>query len=229
MAKTFFVKSTDILRLRKLVKQYPQKMRAVTAKILNDLAFHTRKEALKILENKLLIKQKNFISKIILVKKTTASKPMNDQKSTVGSIRRPRFSGFEEQELGTKTKRTRVASLYGRGGIKRAVIKGTYRLRRTFPTPSNFKGIDSSHRTTVMLASLSRQKYKKPFIITKHKKFRPGLYRFLRKKIVPLQHFKPRRLQPQRLRWLSMAYEKTYQNIGIGGLWLRALKKIFRN
>jgi hypothetical protein len=225
----FQVNDIEIFRLRKLIKQSPVKMRAVTAKILNDLAFKTRTEAIKTLKKELIIRQEKFISSTIRVQKAKSTAPMETQVSTIGSIAKRRFSGFEEQELGTETKRTRVASLYGRSGSKSKVIKSAFRLRKNFPSPKDYPGKSYSHRTTVMLQTLNQQKYKKPFVIKKHRKFKPGLYRFLRKRIVPLQHFKPRSLQPKRIKWLSMAYEKTYEQIGLGALWARALKKIFRN
>jgi len=226
----FNVNYNDLNTLRRLIKRSPDKMRRVTSKILNDMAFATRTEAIKNIKKNMIVKNERFISSSIFVGRANPSAPIETQKSSVGALARPRFSGLVEQELGTQTKRTRVASLAARGGTKRGIIKRGYRMDRLsgIPKSSDYPGKNDNHRTIVMLIILNRRRYKKPFIVQKHKHLRPGVYKFFRRRVKMLQAFRPKNLQPARKPWLEPAYNHTVNTIGMQGLWARSLRRYFK-
>lgn len=127
----------------------------------------------------------------------------------VGSVAVDEFKGFVEQERGMLVinRPDRAITLAARGGQeKRRVLKAArlsrsnvffrsrdYRgkYRSGYRMPSTLHG-----RARGMLRSLSREGYKKPFILQGHERIPDGLYKFKgrrnKQKIVQLQAFDER-------------------------------------
>ena len=58
--------------------------------------------------------------------------PIASQVSEYGSVAKPRFSGWVEQELGEKKARKYYAALAGRGGGKRRRVKRGFRMDKPY-------------------------------------------------------------------------------------------------
>lgn len=222
------LRQRDLLRLANRLDELPVILRATTAKALDELAFVTRNNAISLLRSKLKIRNERFVFGSIRVLKASKSRPISQQDSIVGSIARPRFSGLVEQETGSPTTRTRVATLLARGRSRAQTIRPSFRMRGTFITPEESQGANQSIRVAKMLGKLRRSKHRRPFIIRRDRVWRPGLYKLQRGKARLLQYFRSPRLQPKRFRWLTLATDKTIELARLDGIWLRALRRILR-
>jgi hypothetical protein len=147
----------------------------------------------------------------------------------VGSIRRPRFTGWIEQELGTPVQRTRIFGIMARGGdIKRRTI-GVSRLRQNADhiEPDAYEGRSERFRNTAMLMDIRRRGIKKPFVIRRHSKLKPGLYRFVRKKLQMLQRFKVK-VQPKRIPWLSGSVKLYMSKNRVRNEWAKSIRHVLK-
>lgn len=230
MSDLFSIHGGDLINLRKLYKRAPKKFLRITANMLTSFAFGNRKESLDIIHSKMTIRNPKFISRMIRVIKARGNEPISRQESIVGSLTTDRFSGLKEQELGTKTKRTRVFSLLARFGDIKRQAKPSARLKpgNQFLTPDDFPGKSSQHRVISMLQILGREKHKKPFIIKGHRKFKSGLYQFYRRKLRQLQSFEPDSPQPKRVRWLSGGRKKFFATANIRKMWANSLRRVLK-
>lgn len=225
----FALKAPNLINLHRFYRRSgPKQFNQAAAATLTSFAFGTRKKSILIIKNRMTVRNEKFVSSSLRVQKAARSAPMNSQVAIAGSISRPRFSGWAEQELGTKTDRTRTATLFARrGGAKALPSSFRMKAQNQFISPSDFKGKDDRHRVIVMLQSLSKQRYKKPFIIKGHRKFKSGLYKFRGKKIKRIQTFKSSK-QPKRLRWLTMARQLYFRTTSIDGVWANSLRHVLR-
>lgn len=101
----------------------------------------------------MIVRNKRFVASKIKVDKTHTRQPISSQEAIVGSIDGPRFSGWVEQELGTKTKRTRVFTRLARRGSPTRPAQPSVRLKASndFTTPDDYPRLDDNHRAVVML------------------------------------------------------------------------------
>lgn len=229
MARYFQVFDKELKDLQKLCKkEVPKELRRTTAQILNNVAFTARTEALATLKTRLSIKQEKFIASVLRVEKTKPFIPVNKQRARFGAVKRARFSGFIEQQTGERTERTRIGSLFSRNRDPLKPIRPMYRLKKTFPQPSEYTGKSTEQRTAAMLRQLLKEGYKKPFIIKRHRKFPAGLYKFIRKKVKLLQFLNPRHLQPRRYPWLTIARRRAMRKADISGMFSKSMKHLFR-
>jgi hypothetical protein len=97
-----------------------------------------------------------------------------------------------------------------------------------FPEPNDYEGKTKAHRVVVMINVLKRKKFNKPFIISGHKKFRKGLYKFYRKRIVKIQDFRPRKVQPKRVKWLTLGRIRYFKSRDIQKQFGKSVKRIFK-
>lgn len=224
------INDKDIKRLIKFDKKAPGKMKIATAGMLNSFAFGNRKESLNIINRRMTVRSKKFVQSSIRVDKARGNQSIDKQRSSIGSINRPRFTGWEEQETGKRSKRNRVATTLARGGDFKRKIKPSARLKsaNTFRSPDDYKGGSPHNRAVIMLQDLHRKKWRKPFIIKGHKRIKRGLYKILRKKLQLLQSFNPRNTQPKRVRWLSGGTKMYFRKTDIRMLWADQLARVLK-
>jgi len=234
MPPMFQLKQQDLKQLEEAFRKSPKRFRSVTGRVLNTFAFESRLRAIKIVESEMMSRRKGFANKVLKVERANFFRPIDAQRSQVGSIRLPRFSGWVAQQNGRKTNRTRVATSLGRGGKDSRQIAPSNRLRKgkDFKSPDEYKGRSQTHRAVVMLQHLNSIGYKKPFIITGHKRMAPGLYKFRGrgKKRGPqmLQSFNPIQVQPKVNRWLTKSVDRMFKMVNIRSVYSSALKKAFK-
>jgi hypothetical protein len=233
-SEVFSLDIRDLIKLRKFYKRAPHLFARATASMLNSFAFGTRKEAIKTVKQKMNVRNDRFVNSRMRVEKARGSNILQ-QEAVAGSIESPRFSGWEEQELGTKTQRSRVANVLARGGDFNRQIKPSLRLKpsRDFQDANDYPGKDESTRTAAMINSAKLGKLRRPFIIGKKLKgklrtLKAGLYRVRRKKLERLQSFEPRNPQPKRIRWMTIARKEYFKKTNIKHLWGRTLERILK-
>lgn len=230
MSRLFQVEAKDLINLRKFYKKAPKQFQRVSANVLTSFAFGTRTESLGAINDKMTVRNKRFVDGSVRVVKARSG-PISSQESEMGSINRARFSGWAEQELGTPTKRTRVATALARGNNPEKQIKPSLRLKPSnqFISPKEYKGRSEQHRTNIMIWDLMRTNSKKPFRIRKHRKFKPGLYKFVRKKIVAVQVFaKASKLQPKRIRWMTTGINTYFKKNPPRRVWGDSIRHILK-
>jgi len=139
--------------------------------------------------------------------------PIKRQFSEVGSISRPRFTGWKEQQYGKKPEGSRVPTTAGRQGSEKKVVKRGFRADRVSSAPIDTDFGNGHIGTTIMMRKLQAQKYNGPFKITNHKKLRPGLYKFVGRtprkglrRIVMLEAYKIDKKPTKRIKWKSKAH-----------------------
>ena len=226
MSEFITLNANDLLKLRRFYKSSPKQFRRSIVNLINTYAFETRKEALKVIHSDMKVRNQSFVVSRMRVQ--TAR--LNTMESKTGSIYSPRFSGWEEQETGKKTKRTRVATTLGRGGSDEGQIRPMNRLKpgKDFITPDDFNADSSDHRVVAMLRALEKQKYTKPFIIKGHRKFKSGLYKRHRKKIRRVQEFKSKNAQPKRIKWMTKARNNFFARANTREMWANSIKRTVR-
>lgn len=239
MAQMFQIDMSDMDFLIRLFRKMPDKFERAVGMMLNEFAFETRKEAINLVPRKMTVRNKGFMKRSLVVKRAALRGDIRFMKSEVGSMQRPRFTGWKEQELGTVSERPNVATLAARGGGRRGIVKGRFRLRRgqNYPDPIDYPGEsprgvsgDESHRAFIMLRTLSRNKYKKPFLIRRYRKAQPGLYRLVgganNKRLQMLQATKPKFRRPKRVKWLRRARGKMFATIDLNRTWAKTMKRV---
>lgn len=223
MSEFLEINATDLMNLRKFYKKSPKRFNLSMVNLINSFAFETRKEALKVIHSDMQVRNQSFVVSRMRVQ--TAR--LNTMESTTGSIRSHRFSGWEEQEHGTKTKRTRIATAIGRGGSESKQIMPMNRMKpgRDFPEPNDYEADTAEHRVVAMLRALKKAKYTKPFVIKKHKKFKSGLYKYHRKKVRRVQEFKSKNAQPKKIKWMTKARNNMFSKNNTRDMWANSLKR----
>ena len=234
VSEAFTLDVKDLIKLRKFYKRAPHLFARATASMLNSFAFGTRLEQLRVIRRTMKVRNDRFVKSRIRVEKAHGRNILQ-QESVTGSISSPRFSGWEEQELGTRTERSRVANVLARGGDFNRQVKPSLRLKpgRDFSDANDFSGHDETSRTAALINSAKRGKTRRPFIIGRNLKgklrsLKSGLYRVRRKKLERLQSFEPKRAQPRRNRWATTGYKNYFKNTNIRHLWGRTLERILK-
>lgn len=231
MSQMFQIELKDFINLRKFYKRAPKKFQITAANVLNNFAFGTKKAAIDVINDKMTVRNKRFVESSFRVQKTNGSIPLNSMVSRVGSIERARFSGWEEQQTGKKRESTRVGTLLSRGKNKSKQMRPAARMKpgRNFPDAGDYQGKSEQQRTTVMLNTLKRKKFRKPFVIRKNlRKFKAGLYRFFRRKVKMLQRFDSRKAQPEKLDWMGEARRDYFRAHPVRETWGKAIKHVLK-
>jgi hypothetical protein len=216
----FHVDTKEIENFRKFLKSGPRIFNRAGAGTLTAFAFGTRTNNIKVLERKTNIRNPKFIFGSLIVTKAKPG-PIDRMRSITGSVYRPRYTGLAEQELGKPSKRNRVSTLASRAGDIKKPMRKWARLKpsRDFVTPKE-KG---TTRLSAFLAILAREKRTQEFILTRrYGKFKKGLYRFKRKKIIKLQEFGTKHT-PRRIRWLTEGREQYFRTTNPGDEWAKSI------
>lgn len=231
----------DYLNYKQILKKAPGLYSRAAANVLNSAAFGTRKLAIRNIKSNMIARNEKFIAGSIRVTKARRGAPIETNKSVVGSVKRPRFSGWQEQEGGQQTKREHYAKPAARKGNVRKPILRVARLRNTgrFPKPTDFSSRGGSlAQVARMVHILSRSGFTKPFLVfglekkSKGRKPPPGVYRFgsgkyPNRRMQLLQRFRspqPTRRNP----WMQPAREEYVKRVNLRTVWGRALERELR-
>lgn len=223
------VETRDLARLTAFYARAPRQFAKASGTVLTEIAFGTRNTAIEVLREKMVVRNPRFVEGRIQVVKSHGRLPIQTQRSEVGSVKGPRFTGWREQERGEKTARSRVINLLARRGSQKQKAVPSARLKKgaDFKSYRDFPGRSPEHRSTLMLQALNRTRWKRPFLITRKRGIKPGLYKFKGDQLKPLQLFR-RKIQPRRIPWLKTATDRYFQRESLGRLWARVLSRILR-
>lgn len=208
----------------------PKKVRGATGMMLNEFAFQTRAEAIRFWRVDQTTRNKRFVETRLRVDKTRLNAPIHSQQSSTFSTDANRFSGWGEQEHGTKTKRERVATRKGRAGSFKRKITKKARFRKRFKSPRDM-GTSSAyiqnahHAAQVMLIWSRRNLGDEPFLIFGHRDMQPGLFMWRGTKLVRLQYTHSSKAQPRGVKWMSISTRRMFRKNSLPGMWEKVIKK----
>jgi hypothetical protein len=227
-SELFQIDLSNLINLRKFYKKAPKQFFKAANATLNSFAFGTRKKSLSIIQNKMTIRNQKFVSGSLRVQKSTGTN-INNLRSEVGSIKRQRFTGWKEQELGSKPERPRSVTKFARGSKNRR-LRPSFRMKPSndFLSADDFEIKGGGDRTTIMLQMIGRRKgKKKPFIIKGSSKFKSGLYVFRRKKIKRIQTFKQTK-KPKRISWMQGGRREFFRTADINKIWAESIRRVLK-
>ena len=234
MAGMFELNRRDLLRLMKFYKRAPRQFIMASKGLLTSFAYQAREQQIREIQSSMTVRNINFVKARIRYQKASGNR-IDNIIAESGSIQSPRFTGWKEQELGTKSVRTRTQSLTARGSDWKKQVKGTARMKpanRFFDPDSEMEGGSTEQRMTAALAGMRKGTVKKRnFLIKKKmrgklKTLKRGLWGMQRKLIHRLQTFKPSKLQPKRNQWHSRAIRKTMARINLRNEWATQINRV---
>jgi len=226
---TFTMDPAGLKKLDRFFKGFPNEAKKATAGILNSLAFQARKYQIESISANMVIRNRRFIESSLRVE-TTRALPINQQVAYAGSINRPRFTGWEEQQTGKPPKRKRSITLHARGGSKAGQVRRKARLRsgNKFYKPEQFQGKNIKQRFQFMMRVLGSRGGGE-FLLTqniptKRGHLKRGLYSLKKHKIIKLQDF-DKEYKIRRLPWATMAMTKLHRRNDIKRIWGQQLQR----
>jgi hypothetical protein len=226
----FDIEAGDLLRLRKFAKNAPAQFERVAIGVLNAAAFGTRTNALRELSSGLIIRNKAFLKRSVIVQKANTRSTLARAEATTGSVKRDRFTGWLEQQTGQASEKTRTSTIFGRGLNPFRVLALGNRLRRqNILNPDKFPGGTANQRSIAMINMLKRRNYTRTFIIKGNNKFKRGLYKFdSRRKVRAVQRFNNSPIKPKRLPWLTNARDKWLSSNPMRDVWAKNIKFVLK-
>ena len=234
MAKMFELNLLDFVAFKRFMEKSPRAFRAASAEVLNSAGFGIKRLAQSNIFKDLTVRNPRFIKGSIRVQKARRVS-IGRQFVVVGSIERPRFTGWEEQETGKKDKRNRFATLRARKNkAQRQVVRPLrFKKRGLWPTPQNFRG-----GARAMFSQISRSGSKVPFVVPggyttrKGRKLPSGVWRFgggtFPKRKLSLLHRFEKPKQTKRTNWMRRAREKYLRSVEPAKRWSRAINRIIK-
>lgn len=206
----FIFKTEGLTKLSNHIQKQGLMMAKVEAGMLNNTALRMRNRMVDSVASTMTIRNNRFMRSSIRFQKATQSRMVAE----VGSIKRPRFTGWIEQETGKEDKeRKRFATINARRRQWKKKITGRFRMKPgfKFTRPGDHRNLSNSRGrdTMIFLQILKRRKFKEPFFIpNEYKKLQKGLYFFKggKQQLTFLQGFDPD--LPERNRWMNRVVSK---------------------
>lgn len=191
------------------------RVRQATAGMLNHHAFGTRTQAIRRINDTMVVRNSKFVSGRLKVKRASDRKPVSRQIAWTFSVAKARFTGWKEQEFGTKDKRTRYATLAARKHDPSKQIRPIVRFKpKNKILTRNDYGMSAKTTPGQFLAAALRKKENKMIRI------KSTVYKRKRNKFEAVQILdKPK--QPKRNRWMLTARNKYFQKTDLDALWRR--------
>lgn len=188
---------TGIVSYAAELRRMSRSQQWAVAYYLTELAVKTRTEEMEIISDKMVVRDKRFLSRQLRFERANGRSPIMSQVAKAGSLAEERFSGWSEQITSGELKRTPAALKARKGSEQNKITQGT-RLNKAFISDRNFdmqsvfkrkstKGMlhnvrrpapTGAHRAHVYLRILSRNRAQggKPFLLLDHAQLAPGIW-----------------------------------------------------
>jgi len=222
----------NLIELEKFFRKSPRLAAKATGMVLNNMAFESMPSIRDVIKKNMTIRNKSLIRAAIRVNKNREWRDISRQVSEVGSVEKPRFTGWEEQVTGRQAKRERTFAYAARTGARRGgTVRKKFRAKRNFLRPHDLgvgsTGAQSSHHlAAVMLIWTRRNKWKEPFMLYGHRKIESGIFYWKGKKLKRLHHFK--KFEVERLQWMAMAMDGYLKEANLQTMWAKVLDRMFK-
>ncbi len=230
----FSLTTTDIKALAKLWATAPKLFGYMSAGVLNHYAVRTRHESIRQITRTMTIRNAAFVKRSLIYRTAKGSVPVASQEAHAGSLERPRFSGWEEQQEGTRPAPGNVPALSTRTGkTKTGRVRPGLRLK---PGRRLVKSGGSRRAELRMIRMVNKSKYKGFFHLTgRGVKAREGVYRLAKPSrrmspLIFLHALDADKTKPKRNKWLSIATARALDGTNKRRLWMdNFTKQMHRN
>lgn len=231
MSGLFDVDVRELIQLQKWYKRNPRQFRVATGMMLNNFAFGTRREMIEVIEKDFTVRNPRFISSKVRVTRARFADPINAQRSIEGTVYADRFSGLIEQETGQKTDRSRVASIFARGGSEAGQIKPRSRLKpATELADFSTYGLTGRSRTLGALLAINQRKSDNRMIRFKSTVYKRGRgkHKPPRKSLNVVQRINPPNVQPARSPFRRKSVKRYFSKTDIRALWGETINRVMK-
>lgn len=211
------------------MRNAPKQFSYAAAGVINAAAFMTKSLDEKNLSNTMTIRDPNFLKASLRVDKAKARSNIALIEAHTYSVKRPNFSGWEEQETGKGKPRKRGATVFARGGSKTGRVQAKYRFKsqNKFYNPKQFQGKSEKDRFMFMMRVMNTRGGGN-FLLsnslqTKRGKINAGLYYLKDHKIRRLQ--KLGNIKTAKVtHWRTMSLQQLRTEFKIGAEWEKQIK-----
>jgi hypothetical protein len=232
MRNIFDMSRGDLRKLERFFKESPRYFQRATANVLTSLAFKTRELDIENLNRSMVIRDQRFLRNNLKVQPARSGR-IESQVAIAYSVRRPRFTGWKEQQDGSTPEKKRGTTLAARGGNVRGKMQSRARLKsgNKFYKPEQFQGRDLKSRFQFMMRVMGTRGGGE-FIITnpvptKAGAIGKGLYRLRNSKITRLQTFDSNR-RPKRIPWRTQSLQSLKTRNDMGTIWRESIKRVLQ-
>lgn len=232
MGNTVSVNGKSVGSFLRKLGQSPGRVRAVEENVLNTLAFETRAEALSIIESRMTMRSPGFVTSVLNVTKATRHSRM----SIVGSIGKPRFTGWVEQETATPSKKDQWPTIAARGGSKSNRVLTKYHMSKAVLSKadrfSNFRNrysSESAHRKAYF--GYTRRVYAsgEPFLYARSPSAKPHMFAWINGVFTLLNYSKQYTTPPPELKWLDLARNQVMASASYDRMVANSIATLFPN
>lgn len=221
----FLVDLKEQQKFRSHIQRFPRLVKPAVAKTLTKQAADMKFQHIpKALQGDMVIRDSRFMNRqlrYIEAKKTTRIALMYSEVGSVGIEKgssKGAFTGWEEQQTGQASEKSRVATTAARiGNDFSNKMRPKDRMKKQnisrFVTPRDFmnsKRVHSKNQAMFFMLRESKNS-RRPFIIPKGfrrtgatRKMKAGLYGWIGKRLMRLQRF-DRKYKPERMDWMGSA------------------------
>lgn len=227
------IDKTALDKHAKFMRESPKQFSYAAAGVMNTMAFQTRMNDIKNLSSTMTIRDPRFLNNSLRVDKAKGGKNFALIEAHVYSIKRDRFSGWEEQETGKQKPRERAGTLAARGGNKSAKMKNTARFRSAnkFYRPSQFRAKTEKSQYMAMIRVMATRGGGE-FLLsdpihTKRGALGRGLYSFKKNRITRLQKLEGI-AKTRQTGWRSRSI-KQLDNVDFGKVWSDNVDHVLSN
>jgi hypothetical protein len=121
----------ELKALARLFQRSPKRAKLAVAFMLNDMAFQDKDNSFDVINETNDVRDKRFVKSSLQVERARFARSIDQMYSKQGSVKRPRFSGWLEQQTGGKDPRGHTMALKSRtGGTKRGKVRGRERYKK---------------------------------------------------------------------------------------------------
>lgn len=230
----FKIDDRDLKKFEKRLKNAPSgSLPGAVRGVLNALADQKRSLDAQEIAGSMVIRNRRFVESSLRTSPARGSS-INGMIASAYSIKRPRFSGWEEQQTGQPPERKRAATIAARSGNIRSIVKGHARLKTSnkFYKPQQFYTRNFKSSFMLMMRVLGSRGGGE-FILdenipTKRGALGRGLWSFRNHKITRLQDFAPA-TRPHANRWSTRALDRLKRDDHIvRRIWSREIERAWR-
>jgi hypothetical protein len=227
MDTIFHFDDTFIKTLERFYREFPKESEQAVSGILNDLAYQTRQNDIENISGNMIIRNRQFLERSLQYTKARPGR-IESQVAYVYSVKRERFTGWEEQQTGRNAVKERSATLPARGGSRAGVMNRKSRLRGQFYKPQQFQGHNIKQRFQFMMRVLNTRGGGE-FIVsdsipTKRGTLKRGLYSLRNHQLTKYQSFEDKPIK--QLRWRNMSLDQLARRNNINKLWSTHLNRV---
>ncbi len=244
MSDIFDFHDRDLVNLQKWYKRKPKQFVGAARNMLNKTAERVKIQSIRNIEAKTTTRSRPFVKNSIRFTraKGTSLNKLESQTFSFDISGKGRSSGFEELEVGKKSKSSRVPTLASRGGgsgkESSKVARGVRMDKQSgMLQPRHFKKFSKTYRGRVgsMLRITKKRGDKTPMIIPRRvsrgpmSRMKPGIWKQKSAKNLSLMNpFDGDRARTKRIAWMAKAIKTVTSRSELKKMWETEINRIMK-